>query len=91
MTQRDIDLALELVREHLPDLGIPRRLCTRRLSPAAFRRQLTRAAAAGFIKRLDLAVDTSVYGGDVARQQATVASETRIAADLQRKLEAALG
>lgn len=34
MTQRDIDLALELVREHLPDLGIPRRLCTRRLSPA---------------------------------------------------------
>lgn len=34
MTQRDIDLALDVVREHLPDLGIPRRLCTRRLSSA---------------------------------------------------------
>ena len=34
MTQRDIDLALEVVRESLPHLGIPRRLCTRRLSPA---------------------------------------------------------
>ena len=34
MTQRDIDLALDVVREHLPDLGIPRRQCTRRLSPA---------------------------------------------------------
>ena len=34
MTQRDIDLALELVRESLPHLGIPKRLCTRRLSPS---------------------------------------------------------
>src|SRR5574343_749788 len=31
MTQRDIDLALEVVRESLPHLGIPRRLCTRKL------------------------------------------------------------
>ena len=34
MTQRDIDLALELVRESLPHLGIPKRLCTRKLSPS---------------------------------------------------------
>ena len=36
MTQRDIDLALEIVRETLPHLGIPRRLCTRKL-PASGR------------------------------------------------------
>lgn len=34
MTQRDIDLALDIVRETLPHLGIPRHLCTRKLSPA---------------------------------------------------------
>ena len=34
MTQLDIDLALDLVRESLPQLGIPRRMCTRKLSPA---------------------------------------------------------
>ncbi len=28
MTQRDIDLALEVVQAHLPELGIPKRLCT---------------------------------------------------------------
>ena len=34
MTQRDIDTALDLVRETLPQLGIPKHLCTRKLSPA---------------------------------------------------------
>lgn len=34
MTRHDIDLALEVVQEHLPQLGIPKRLCTRKLSPA---------------------------------------------------------
>lgn len=32
MTRRDIDLALEVVQTHLPQLGIPKRLCTRRLT-----------------------------------------------------------
>ncbi|MCK6393165.1 hypothetical protein [Zoogloea sp.] len=32
MTRRDIDLALEVVQAHLPGLGIPKRLCTRRLA-----------------------------------------------------------
>ncbi|MDD2987947.1 MAG: hypothetical protein PHI64_03215 [Zoogloea sp.] len=36
MTRRDIDLALEVVRAHLPELGIPKRLCTLRL-PASGR------------------------------------------------------
>lgn len=31
MSRRDIDLALALIREQVPELGIPRRLCTRRL------------------------------------------------------------
>lgn len=35
MTRRDIDLALDVVREHLPDLRIPRRLCTERLPTAS--------------------------------------------------------
>lgn len=33
MTQRDIELALELIREALPQMGIPKHLCTRSLSP----------------------------------------------------------
>lgn len=33
MTQRDIELALDVVREKLPELGIPRRLCVQRLPP----------------------------------------------------------
>lgn len=35
MTQRDIELALQLVREALPHLAVPRRLCTRRLKPGS--------------------------------------------------------
>mgnify|MGYP000632606882 CR=1 FL=1 len=33
MTQKDIELALEVVQEALPHLRIPRRLCTRKLRP----------------------------------------------------------